>query len=333
MIPTFNISIAFVQGMLSGIQPRGEAVDRFLKGAGIAPELLREANARVTAEQYVALLKLLIDERNDEALGFLVRPLRRGSFALIAREGLGALTLDVAIRRMARAFMLLQEDLVFKLVRRDDAAGIELRLNDVTKPYPEFLDVLIMRVSWRLLAWLVDARLPPIGFDFACARPAHAEGYPKIFSGRIRFDCEHTAVWFDSSQLARKIRRDEAALRTFLSVSHANVIVPRREQGVTHAVRSHLLQMLPQWADLSSVSAALCMSASTLQRRLSTESASFQSIKDELRRDIAIARLNTSTTPLAVLADELGFTDSATFQRAFKRWTGSAPGVYRNSAG
>ena len=57
--------------------------------------------------------------------------------------------------------------------------------------------------------------------------------------------------------------------------------------------------------------------------------ASFQSLKDELRRDLAILHLHTSATPLSKLADALGFADSAAFQRAFKGWTGSAPGVYR----
>ena len=71
------------------------------------------------------------------------------------------------------------------------------------------------------------------------------------------------------------------------------------------------------------------MAASTLQRRLAADGTSFQALKDELRRDLAIVRLNTSTVPLAALADELGFADSAAFQRAFKSWTGSAPGAYR----
>lgn len=66
-----------------------------------------------------------------------------------------------------------------------------------------------------------------------------------------------------------------------------------------------------------------------LQKHLAAEGTSFQALKDALRRDLAIVRLHTSTAPLASLADELGFADSATFQRAFKNWTGSAPGAYR----
>ena len=68
----------------------------------------------------------------------------------------------------------------------------------------------------------------------------------------------------------------------------------------------------------------------TSQRRLAEEHTSFRAVKDSLRRDMAIARLNSSQVPLAVLADELGFSDSAAFQRAFKGWTGVPPGSYRH---
>jgi len=69
--------------------------------------------------------------------------------------------------------------------------------------------------------------------------------------------------------------------------------------------------------------------AATLQRRLTKEGTSFQSLKDELRRDVAIVRLNATAVSVAELAQKLGFNDSGAFQRAFKGWTGSAPGAYR----
>ena len=132
------------------------------------------------------------------------------------------------------------------------------------------------------------------------------------------------------------MRRDESALRAFLADAQTYIILPRRgEDSVGARVRTHLQQAQPAWPawpawpDLEGAAAALHMSSSTLQRHLASEGTSFRSLKDELRRDIAIVRLNTSAVPLATLAWELGFVDSAAFQRAFKGWTGNAPGSYR----
>ena len=94
-------------------------------------------------------------------------------------------------------------------------------------------------------------------------------------------------------------------------------------------MRVQLQSRQPAWPDLAETAAALGMSMATLQRRLAAEHTSFQKVKDELRRDVAVVRLNAGHATLAEIAFELGFADSAAFQRAFKSWTGSAPGSYR----
>ncbi len=331
--PPVTISIAFVRGMLSGVQARGLPCDAFLADAGIAPELLQQASARVTADQYVALFRLLTDRLDDDFLGFLSRPLKRGSFALIARSAVSAANLEVAMRRIARTVRLLQDDVVLEPVREGALAGLALRFTDPSVERPAFLHEMLLRVIWRLLVWLVGGRLPAARFDFAFESPSYAGSYGKIFPAPLNFGRHQSAFWFDATRLRDPVRRDEAALRAFLADAQANVIVPRRSDDVVSArVRSHLQQTQPAWPDLAATAEAMHMATSTLQRRLASEGTSFQSLKDELRRDIAVVRLNTSLVPLATLACELGFADSAAFQRAFKGWTGSAPGAYRRGA-
>ncbi len=109
--PPLTIPIAFVRGMLSGLEARGLPFDTFLTDSGIAPELLQQAGARVTAGQYVALFKLLTDRLEDDGLCFFSRPLKRGSYALMARMALSAPNLEVAIRRIAPAAAALRSGL------------------------------------------------------------------------------------------------------------------------------------------------------------------------------------------------------------------------------
>ena len=332
--PPITIPIAFVHGMLSGVRVRGRPCDSFLEDAGIAAELLAQAGARVTADQYAALFRLLIERLDDEGLNFLSRPLKRGSLALIGRSALSAGTLDIAIRRIAGTFRLLQDDLELELVRDGEMAGIALRFADPSREYPRFLHELMLRVFWRLLAWLAGGQLVSLRFDFAFVCPSYAGSYDKVFPAPLRFEQPVSAFWFDAARLREPVRRNEAALRTYLADAHTYVILPRRSNDTASArVRVHLQQSQPAWPDLDATASALCMSASTLQRRLASEGMSFQSLKDGLRRDIAIIRLNVSTVPLATLAFDLGFADSAAFQRAFKNWTGSAPGTYRKGGG
>jgi AraC-like DNA-binding protein len=284
----------------------------------------------VTAAQNVALFRLLINRLGDECLGFLSRPLKRGSFALVARSAISATSLGSAVRRAARTFQLLQDDVMVVPVREGALAGLALRFSNPVISQQVFLHELMVRVIWRLLAWLVGGQLPIARFDFAFQMPPRADIYDKVFPAPRYFGREQSAFWFDATWLQQPVRRNEAALRTFLADAEAHVIVPWRGDDVVSArVRSYLHRTQPVWPDLVATADALHMAASTLQRRLANEGTAFQSLKDELRRDIAIVRLNTSTVPLVALAQELGFTDCAVFQRAFKRWTGSAPGTYR----
>ena len=328
-----TIPIVYVHSMLQGVVSRGRPVDCFLEDAGIAPELLKFNHSRVTVDQYVELFKSLVTRLDDDLLGLQSRPLRRGSFALMARSAVGAPTLEVAVRRIARTYRLLQDDALFEIELDGALAGFTVRFIDPSAVWPNFLSELILRVFWQLLRWLAGGRLPVARFDFAFAMPEYAESYGQVFPGTLNFNCRRSGFWFDASYLKARVRQDEESLFRYLSNAQSNILMPHRNPATMIArLRSHLQQTIPRWPDMHETAQAFHLSTATLQRRLASEGTSFQVLKDGLRRDLAIIRLNSGSVHMSALARELGFSDVASFQRAFKGWTGSPPGTYRRGS-
>lgn len=326
--PPLTVDMAFVSGLLSGVRYAGMPCDALLAAAGIEPAALQGEGAHVTVGQYANLMRVLMERLDDEMMGLLQRPAKRGSFPLQARLAVGAPTLEAAIRFVGHASRLLYDDFALQPARDGALAGVRLVYANPAASNQHAHETLL-RCYWRLFAWLVGNRLPVQQFDFAFPTPAYAPAYARIFPAPWRFGAEHSAFWFDAALLQQPTCRDETALRRFLATLLDNMILPPRDRGVASRVRLHLEQMRPVWPEMAETARALAMSASTLQRRLAAEGTSFKALKDQLRREIAIRRLRTTDEPLATLARELGFSDSFAFQRSFKIWTGSPPGAFR----
>lgn len=82
---------------------------------------------------------------------------------------------------------------------------------------------------------------------------------------------------------------------------------------------------------VDAVAQQLHYSVRTLCRRLEAEGTTFQAIKDEVRRDVAIQRLTRSDDAIAAIAYDVGFDNPTAFHRAFRHWTGSTPAAYRHT--
>jgi AraC-like DNA-binding protein len=81
--------------------------------------------------------------------------------------------------------------------------------------------------------------------------------------------------------------------------------------------------------EFDSLAAAMNTTPATLRRRLRDEGNSYQAIKDQLRHELAInylSDLKRSTTEIGL---DLGYSERSAFHRAFRNWTGLAPGEFR----
>jgi AraC-like DNA-binding protein len=99
--------------------------------------------------------------------------------------------------------------------------------------------------------------------------------------------------------------------------------------GIAGEIRALLLRDITNPPTLSAIAKLLEVSDRSLRRQLREQGISFRGLLDELRMQIALRYLRTTTLANEDIALALGFSDGANFRRAFRRWTNQAPSDIR----
>ncbi|GAA6134029.1 AraC family transcriptional regulator [Oceaniserpentilla sp. 4NH20-0058] len=330
---TSTIASHYVRAALAGASAQGRDIEFLLQKAGIGKEVLHAPKARVYPDKMANLLRTLVNELQDEFLGLGHKPSPPGSFETLLQLIVPCSTLQEALQMGTRLYRLFDQAIHINF--EPTPMGGVLAVN---QHYPclnknQYLTELQLVLWHRICCWLTGKRIPIRCSEFAYDRPSHADEYPFFFYGENRFNQARTQIHIDQQHLDLPIIRHRSDLPELMEEApYVFLVKPNNTASINAQIRrileKHQGKDLP---DLENVATQLNMSATTLRRRLKTENTSFQAIKDQVRRDLAICYLSDHTFSINEIALKVGFTEPSTFHRAFKKWTGITPGDYRSS--
>ncbi|THF64030.1 AraC family transcriptional regulator [Pseudothauera nasutitermitis] len=322
--------VAFIRAIILGYRARGMDPASALRQARIPQASLDDPAARVTAAQMETISALAMQELDDEALGWFSRRLPWGSYGMLARASLTSPTLEIALKRWCRHHRLLTEDLTLEFTQARHAATLRIREARDFGEMREFCLVSMLRNLLGYACWLIDSRIALAETTLPFPAPPHADAYPYLFPGPLRFDAQTAGFSFDARYLALPLRRDENALRAMLQRAlPLTVHQYRRDRLLVHSV-GQILAAAPDAAHTAEdVAARLNVSVRTLHRQLKEEGLSLQRLKNEVRREQAIKLLLQTQKPVKQVAAAVGFDSEKSFSRAFRAWTGTTPRRFR----
>ncbi len=326
-----TISIHLVhEALLQSCAP-GAATREALVKVGIDPVLLEQPDARVPALAYARLWRLLARRRDDEFFGMDPRKLKSGSLEFLCRASMAQPTLADALETGLSFLSLMLENLPAALVRQQSLAEIVL-LEPETEPRRAFTYFCYWMIVHGVACWLAGRRIPILAIELRGAQPGFCDDYQVMFSDNLRFDRPRTRMIFSADCLDLPIKRSPEELKRFLALAPANILVKYRDPDSLAMRIKHDLRQRPaqQWPETESLAQELCMSASTLRRRLAEEGQTYQGLKDSVRKELAVVWLAEADISFAEIASRLGFADVSSFYKAFRKWSGSNPGHYRS---
>lgn len=325
-----TISMQLVREALLQSCAPGAATHEVLTKVGIDSAQLESPNARVPATAYARLWRLLARRRDDEFFGMDPRKLKSGSLAFLCRCSMVQPSLADGLTSALTFLSLMLEHLPAQLVRQQSLAEIVLLEDE--DPRRAFTYFTYWMIVHGVACWLAGRRIPILAIELRCAEPDFCGDYQVMFSENLRFDRPRTRMIFSADCLDLPIKRSAEELKRFLAQAPANILVKYRDpQSLASRIKQDLRQLpAERWPETEALAQQLCMSASTLRRRLAEEGQTYQGLKDSVRKELAISWLAEPAISFSEIATRLGFADASSFYKAFRKWSGSNPGHYRS---
>ncbi len=155
--------------------------------------------------------------------------------------------------------------------------------------------------------------------------------YQLYFRAPVRFSAQQNAIFFDRGDIYSPALTTNIELASQLDDMSTAYLTGIGRNNIARRVTWNIGKLLPTGnCSRQKVAAALNLSERSLNSKLKECGTSYQEILEELRLDSAKKYLSRKHLSLAQIGYQLGFSDSSSFARAFRRWTGLSPSEYRN---
>ena len=297
---------------------------RYLEGLGLPPAVLLANELWLDRDIALRFTGNLGDVTGDPLPGMhIAEQVDLRDYGLWLARILASSSVGEALRAAANHIDLIESGRMLALTLEGNRARLQTGfLGDLAADPRDFMDS-----SLVIMSRLIDLATERIPLEVHLQRepPADTSDIERLLGPNLVFDADMTALVFDRDALAVPLDSGKIGLiqspATRSANSHAVVTakVARKVQEVIRFGR-------PRAED---VAGSLAMSVRTMQRHLAAWGITYEQLIDDLLFHYAVVELNDDNHSVTDIAFDLGYSDSAHFSRAFKRWTGCTPRQFR----
>jgi AraC-like DNA-binding protein len=326
--------VAIVQVMVNFAAHHGVDTETCLFGTGIAEPQLRDPDALVTREQEMRLLEnLILALPQVPALGFEL-----GLQYNVATFGLWGFALRIsrnlreAIERALRYLPLSTAYCRFAIDSSADEFAVRADPDAIPQHLRQCLLERDLATSLNLLRELSLAGARVERLELTGAAPAHAAQIAALCGLVPRYGSLRNAIVLRRDDVERALPTYDAHLARLFEDQCRVQLERRQVAGLVGQVRQLVLGPLGLVATIEDVAPQLAMAPRSLRRKLEDEGTSFRAIIEAERKQLARQLLESTEMKLDEMALQLGYGDTASFTRAFRRWFGQSPGEFRRAS-
>jgi AraC-like DNA-binding protein len=331
-----DTTATYINYLLSCAESLGASVPRLLADADLNPRELQDGDNRIDLIYLMRLGYGAIRQTGHPEIGLLSGSQSNVSvFGYVGLAAMTAPTLGDALRILTE-----YEALQGRCYRGSSRLechpdGARLAFYSIA-PYNDYTYFVVDAVlsGWvALIHWITGRNDLITEAQIEFSTPAYYECYPAAFPCPVHFHQEINALVLKNGALDIPLIHRDPTLHASLLKTCDQLLT---QVALADSYRNKVLKVLGtmlhgKTPSIEEVAQQLCIPPWTLRRKLKDEDTAFQTLVDEMRRDVALSYMKNTGLSFGEIAYLLGFSTPGAFQRAFKRWSGTTPGEYRKT--
>jgi len=307
------------------------APDPLLKKLGIDSKLITDPNARFDMGKVNRFFQQVADLIPDA--GFALAAGSHWHPSQLGALGYGWMTsstLRTGFNRLIRFTKILNDELNIELV--ETGSSLEIRhWFKVSDKVPRFRTDGAMAALMAMIRFNTDSSFQPDSVTFSYAEPEDTGDHYKLFQCPISFGEKYSAIVISTHEVDELRSCSNSQLSLLNDQILVKYLAKLDKDNIVEQVKATIMDQLSSGAtnDLS-IASVLLMSKRTLQRRLNDNDTTFKELLNEVRHELANKYILDSSLPVTEISYLLGFSETSSFTRAFKRWSGQSPTEFRS---
>ncbi len=318
------------------------AICRALQETGVDPQPLL-ARAELDYEQLIAAPdgRVAIDKMTmlwQQAEAVTENPAFGLSIARFVQPmhlralGMVVLTCDnmlQAIDKLASYYALVSNTVRVRVIHEPDRVGFVVDTLASVPISPLAIDSFFSTLQ-SFAQQISGFTAPVCHVELVQSLPRDPAPWQKHFLCPVAFSSQTNCLWFQrKALLASRIVGDPNLMQATENVVKRylqDMQAISWQQRVEQYLRATLASGEPSLAEIAR---EFHLSERSLRRFLQEEGSSFRQCVQSVKQELACHLLTESNTPVAEIAERVGFSDSSNFNRAFQRWMRVTPKEYR----
>ena len=334
-----RVLAAAATGAYEFIREQGCDPDRVVRAAGLNLDQGLSQTASLDLAGYCLLFEETTRQSGRTGIGLSYgRRFMPDMLGLIGFIAMASPTLGCAVENVAELFHHHQSGTMTRLVfQPDGCARLEYRILTRDIIGREQDAELTMGMFCNIFRHVLGERWTPRGIWLEHRRIATQAEYDSAFSAPVRFGMDVNAVVFDRAGLDCAMPQGNTRLLdvlrcslTSLSPTAGTEVAQADSDLLLSRIRTEIRYSMNNGVPaLAQMAETLRIPRWTLQRRLDGMGITFSALVERTRQELAREYLARPMMPIGEIALLLGYSEISAFSRAFRKWTGVSPRLYR----